>query len=326
MAQFPAFPLKALAALSLAGTSVLAHAAWPDRPISLVVGFTAGGSADTLARTIAEPLSRRLGVPVIVDNVAGAGGTIATQRVVRAKPDGNTIILASNSEIVLARHFNNAIAYDGTKDLRPVTLVDVMPMVLVAGPKVPVTSIEAMLARAKTQAGADTFASSGIGTALHIAGEMLNQQAKVSIQHVPYKGAVPMLTDIIGGNVDYGYFMVPSVLGFLKEGKVKPLGTTSKTNCEILNGIPAMSASKALPNYDFGVWTGIFAPKGVSDTVVTRLNTEINAVMREPQVIKMLDQACIGQSGGTPADFAKLILTDAQKMRQIATPEIGAVR
>ena len=199
-------------------------------------------------------------------------------------------------------------------------------MVLVAGPKVPVTSIEAMLARAKTQAGADTFASSGIGTALHIAGEMLNQQAKVSIQHVPYKGAVPMLTDIIGGNVDYGYFMVPSVLGFLKEGKVKPLGTTSKTNCEILNGIPAMSASKALPNYDFGVWTGIFAPKGVADTVVTRLNTEINAVMREPQVIKMLDQACIGQSGGTPADFAKLVLTDAQKMRQIATPEIGAVR
>jgi tripartite-type tricarboxylate transporter receptor subunit TctC len=108
-----------------------------------------------------------------------------------AKPDGNTIILASNSEIVLARHFNNAIAYDGTKDLRPVTLVGVMPMVLVAGPKVPVTSVEAMLARAKTQAGADTFASSGIGTALHIAGEMLNQQAKVSIQHVPYKGGVP---------------------------------------------------------------------------------------------------------------------------------------
>lgn len=324
MAQLPAFPLQALAALSLAGASVLAHAAWPDRPISLVVGFTAGGSADTLARTIAEPLARRLGVPVIVDNVAGAGGTIATQRVVRAKPDGNTIILASNSEIVLARHFNNAIAYDGTKDLRPVTLVGVMPMVLVAGPKVPVTSVAAMLARAK--AGTDTFASSGIGTALHIAGEMLNQQAKVSIQHVPYKGGVPMLTDIIGGNVDYGYFMVPSVLAYLKEGKVKPLGTTSKTNCEVLQGIPAMSASKALPNYDFGVWTGIFAPKGVADTVVTRLNTEINAVMREPQVLRMLDQACIGQSGGTPADFAKLIQTDAQKMRQIATLDIGAVR
>ena len=325
MAPFPSSAFKALATLALSGAS-LAHAAWPDRPITMVVGFTAGGSADILARTIAEPLSRRLGVPVIVDNVAGAGGTIATQRVVRARPDGNTIILASNSEVVLARHFNNAIAYDGTKDLRPITLVGVMPMVLVAGSRTPATSMDGMLARAKAQPGVDTFASSGIGTALHIAGEMLNQQGKVSLQHVPYKGAVPMLTDIIGGNVDYGYFMVPSVLGYLKEGKVKPLGTTSKTNCAVLRGIPAMSSTKALTHYDFGIWNGIFAPKGLPDALATKLNTEINAVLRDPQVLEKLDQACIEQSGGTLAEFEQLVQKDAQKMRQIATPEIGAVR
>ncbi|GAB2461656.1 tripartite tricarboxylate transporter substrate binding protein [Comamonas humi] len=325
MSPKPLLP-SALLALSLAGACLPAHAAWPDRPVTLVVGFTAGGSADILARTISDPLSRRLGVPVIVDNVAGAGGSIAAQKVVRARPDGYTIFLGSSSEVILSRYFNNAIAYDGAKDLRAVTLVGVMPMVLVAGPRTQATSVDTMLAQAKAQPGKENFASSGMGTALHIAGELINQQAHVSIQHVPYKGAVPMLTDLIGGSVDYGFFMVPSIQGYLKDGKVKPLGTTSKTSCAVLAGVPALSSSKALAGYDFGIWTGIFTPKAVPDDVAGKLNREINAVLREPQVAEKLDQACIEHVGGTQADFERLIRADVQKVRQVATPEIGAVR
>jgi tripartite-type tricarboxylate transporter receptor subunit TctC len=317
---------KTLLALSLAGASLLAHAAWPERPVTMVVGFTAGGSADILARTIADPLSRRLGVPVIVENVAGAGGSIAAQKVVRARPDGYTIFLGSSSEVIMSRYFNNAIAYDGAKDLRAVTLIGVMPMVLVAGPRTPAASVDAMLARAKAHPGEENFASSGTGTALHIAGALINQQARVSIQHVPYKGAVPMLTDIIGGNVDYGFFMVPSIQGYLKDGKVKPLGTTSRTSCPMLAGVPALSSSKALAGYDFGIWTGIFTPRAVPDAVIGKLNQEVNAVLREPQVAEKLDQSCIEHAGGTPAEFERLIQADVQKVRQVARPEIGAVR
>ncbi|MEQ6433501.1 tripartite tricarboxylate transporter substrate-binding protein [Comamonas sp. w2-DMI] len=317
---------KTLLSLPLAGACLLAHAAWPERPVTMVVGFTAGGSADILARTIAEPLARRLGVPVIVDNVAGAGGSIAAQKVVRARPDGYTIFLGSSSEVILSRHFNNAIAYDGARDLRAVTLVGVMPMVLVAGPRTPATTVDAMLARARSHPGQENYASSGTGTALHIAGALINQQAHVSLQHVPYKGAVPMLTDIVGGNVDYGFFMVPSILGYLKEGKVKPIGTTSRTSCAVLAGVPALSSAKALAGYDFGIWTGIFAPKAVPDAVVARLNQEINAVLHESPVADKLDQACIEHAGGTPAEFERLIQADVQKVRQVARPEIGAVR
>lgn len=320
------FSPQTLLALSLTAFCLSAQAAWPEKPITLVVGFTAGGSADILARSISEPLSRRLGVPVIVDNVAGAGGSIAAQKVIRARPDGYTIFLGSSSEVILSRYFNSAVTYDGTKDLRPVALVGVMPMVMVAGPKAQATSVDAMIARAKANPNQENFASSGTGTALHMAGELINQQAKISLQHVPYKGAVPMLTDIIGGNVDYGFFMVPSILGYMKEGKIRLLGTTSKTACSVLAGVPALSYSSALSSYDLGIWNGIFTPKAVPNEVVNKLNQELNIVLRDPQVAAKLDQACIEQSGGTPADFERLIQADVKKVRLVATPEIGAVR
>lgn len=315
-----------LLALSLTASCLSAQAAWPEKPVTLVVGFTAGGSADILARSISEPLSRRLGVPVIVDNVAGAGGSIAAQKVIRARPDGYTIFLGSSSEVILSRYFNTAITYDGVKELRPVTLVGVMPMVMVAGPKAQATTVDAMIARAKANPNQENFASSGTGTALHIAGELINQQAHIALQHVPYKGAVPMLTDIIGGNVDYGFFMVPSILGYLKEGKIRLLGTTSKTACSVLAGVPPLSSAPALAGYNFGIWTGIFTPKAVPDAVISKLNQDLNAVLREPQVVAKLDQACIEQAGGTPADFERLIQADVQKVRLVAKPETGAVR
>jgi tripartite-type tricarboxylate transporter receptor subunit TctC len=193
----------------------------------MVVGFPAGGSADMIARTIAEPLGKRLGTPVVIENVSGAGGTIAGQKVVNAAPDGYTLFMASGSEVSIARLFNPAVNYKGETDFTAIGLVGDVPLVLVASPKSGLKTAAQALAKARREPAALSYASSGIGTMLHVAGELVNQKAGTKIAHVPYRGAAQMAIDVAGGTIELAFFMTPTALPHIETGKMVALGVTT---------------------------------------------------------------------------------------------------
>ncbi|MGH8846877.1 MAG: Bug family tripartite tricarboxylate transporter substrate binding protein, partial [Polaromonas sp.] len=226
-------------ATGLAGSMAWAQA-WPTaRPITMVVGFPAGGSADMIARTIAEPLGKRLGTPVVIENVSGAGGTIAGQKVANAAPDGYTLFMASGSEVSIARLFNPAVKYNGETDFTHIGLVGDVPMVLVASPKAGLKTAPEALLKAQREPGALSYASSGVGTVLHVAGELLNQKAGTKITHVPYRGAAQMAVDVAGGNIELAFFMTPTALPHIESGKMVALGVTTQSRSRAAPQIPS---------------------------------------------------------------------------------------
>jgi tripartite-type tricarboxylate transporter receptor subunit TctC len=202
-----------LALLALSGLPAAQAQTWPtSKPISLVVGYPAGGSVDLVARIIAEPLAKRLGTPVIIENVGGAGGTIGAQKVVSANPDGYTLLLGSGSEVSIARLFNAAVKYNGETDLSPVALIGITPMVFVTNSKTGVKTMEEAIAKSKRERNQLSFASSGIGTPLHVSGELINLMAGTTFRHVPYRGAGQQLQDLLGGNIEFSVSVLSSAL------------------------------------------------------------------------------------------------------------------
>ncbi|MGH8846876.1 MAG: Bug family tripartite tricarboxylate transporter substrate binding protein [Polaromonas sp.] len=298
----------------------LAHAqAWPTaRPITMVVGFPAGGSADIVARTIAEPLGKRLGATVIVENISGAAGTIAGQKVVKAAPDGYTLFMASSSEVTIARMFNPAVKYNGETDLTHIGLIGVQPLILVAGPKSGVKTLEEALAKARREPNTMSFASSGVGTALHVAGELLNQKAGIKIDHVPYRGAQQMTIDIAGGNVDFGFLGPPTAMPHIESGKMIALAVTSLGRARVAPQIPALSESPALKGFEITLWNGLFGPAKLPVSISARLNKALNEVIQEPQVWQKLQKAGVMTEGGTPQEFTRRIRDEAQRVRSVA--------
>lgn len=289
-----------------------------NKPITLVVGFPAGGSADMIARTIAEPLAKKLGATIVVENVAGAGGTLAGQRVVKAAPDGHTLFMASGSEIVIAGLFNPAVKYNGETDFTPIGTVGDMPMVLLASPQSGLKSAADLLARAKRDGGGLSYASSGIGTVLHVAGELLNQKAGTRIMHVPYRGAAQMTVDLGGGNVDLAFLMTPTAIAYIDNGKAVPLGLTSATRSRAAPAIPPLADTPALKGYDISAWNGLFGPARMPAPIVARLNQALNDVLREPEVWRKLQQAGVETQGGTPQALAQKVRAEVARVRAVA--------
>jgi tripartite-type tricarboxylate transporter receptor subunit TctC len=254
---------------AVAATAVLASMlpsaafaqAWPTaRPITLLVGYPPGGSVDLVARLVAEPLAKRLGTTIVVENSAGAGGTIAAQKAVNAAPNGYTLLLGSGSEVSIARLFNPAVKYDGQTDLTHIGLIGITPMVFVASSKTGVKTMDEAVARSKKEPGLLNFASSGVGTPLHVAGELINQKAGTTFNHVPYRGASQMVQDVLGGNIDYGVFVLSSALSHIQSGRMVALGVTTPTRSRAAPDIPALAESPALKGYDMNVWFGLFGP------------------------------------------------------------------
>lgn len=300
---------------------------WPGkRPITMVVGFPAGGSADMIARTIAEPLSKRLGTPVVIENISGAAGTIAGQKVVNAAPDGYTIFMASGSEISIARLFNPAVKYNGETDFTPIGLVGDVPMVLVASPKSGLKTVSDMLPKARSEAGALSYASSGIGTVLHVAGELLNQKAGTRILHVPYRGASQMAIDVAGGNVDLAFFMTPTALPHIESGKMVALGVTTKGRSRAAPQIPALGETLALKGFDVSLWNGLFGPAKLPPAITARLNRELNEVLRDPAVWQKLQKAGVETQGSTPQALTQRIRDEIKNVKSIAPAEMNAAR
>lgn len=320
----------AAGAASFAATPLLvpaarAQAAWPQaKPITLLVGYPPGGSTDFVARTIAEPLSKRLGTPVVVENVGGAGGTIAAQRAVNAAPDGYTLLLGSGSEVSLARLFNSAIRYDGRTDLSHIGLVGVTPMVLVASAALGIRDVGDALLRLRNEPKRYSFASSGIGTPLHMAGELVNLKAGVSMRHIPYRGAGQMVQDVLGGSTEFGVFVLTSALPHIRTGRMTALGVTTAGRSRAAPEIPALGEHPRLKGYDMNVWYGLFGPARLPAPAVARLNRELNEILREKETWEKLQQAGISNDGGTPQALTAFVAAETERVRGIVNQAVAA--
>lgn len=315
LGQMAVTAVAAAVSLGLAGGACAGE--YPDKPINLVVGYTAGGSLDLVARIVGTQLGKRLGQSVIVENIGGAGGTIGAGKVVNAKPDGYTLLLASGSEVSIARLTNPAVPYDGSKDLAPITLVATQPLVLVGNKKLPAKNIEQLLALARSEPGKLSYASSGVGTPLNLAGELLKQKANVNINHIPYRGAAAMSNDLLGGQVDLGVFGLSSALSYIKSGTVTVYGVTSEQRSPTAPAIPALAEAPELKGMDMGLWFGIMGPKKLPEAIVQRLDKELRAVMAMPEVKeKLAEQGVVVQVEG-PEEFGKFIQHETEKYKTI---------
>jgi tripartite-type tricarboxylate transporter receptor subunit TctC len=304
-------------ALCSAAFSVHAQDGYPNKAIALVVGYAPGGSVDLAARIIAPELSKRLGQQVIVDNRAGAGGTIGAKLVTDAAPDGYTLLLGSGSEVSIARMTNTALKYDGQRDLAPVGFIGTQPMVLVANPKQPFTNTAEFLDFARKNPGKLNFATSGNGTPLHLAGELIKEQGKLFMTHVPYRGGGPAITDIMSGQIELGVLVLSTVLPQIKTGNMRALGITEAKRAGSAPDIPALAELPALKGVDMGVWFGLLAPAKTPAPIVARLNRELNEVLKQPDVIKKYEESGFTLRPGTPEAFTKFIADETSKYARI---------
>ena len=306
-----------LFAVSLAAVSSASIAAYPERAITLVVPFAPGGSSDIIARSVGQPLSERLGQPVVIENLGGAGGTIGTTKVVRAKPDGYTVLLGSGSEILINKLINPKTPYDASKDLTPLAFVGTGPMVLVAKTTLPANSVAEVLAMARAKPDSLSYASAGNGTPMHVAGELLKMRGKVSMVHVPYKGAAPALTDLVGGQIDLGVSTLSAALPHIRSGKVKALAVTTAKRTELAPDIPTIAETPGLEGFDLGVWFGLFAPAGTPPEAIRKLQAETQTVLQDPAVRKRLAEVGITPSGASADVLAKFMATETDTYRKV---------
>jgi tripartite-type tricarboxylate transporter receptor subunit TctC len=299
-----------------AAPRVAAALDYPSRPVRVVVGFPPGGPTDIFARLIAEWLSKRLGQPFVVDNRPGAGSTIGVQAVISAPADGYTLLLISTSAIISAAYYRN-LGFDLTRDIIPVCGVSLEPMVMVVNPSVTAKTVPEFIADAKANPGKIIMASVGNGTTPQMAGELFKYLAKIDLLHVPYQGAAPALTDLLGGRANVMFEAMPTLVGYIQSGKLRALGVTTATRSAVFPDLP--SIGEFLPGYDASVWFGIAARSQTPPEIVALLNKEINAALNDPAFA-----ARLGDVGGTPlkgssADFNKLFAGDSKKWSELMT-------
>lgn len=297
-----------VAAMALVGQ---AHAqAYPGRPIKLLVPFTPGGGTDLLARVVAQKMAEGLGQPIVVENRPGANTLIATEAVARAAPDGYTLIMQTNNLAANPTLYRGKINFDTLKDLAPVALVAGNPHVLVVNPSLPTRDLKEFVALAKAKPGTISFASAGSGTVNHLSGELLKMLAGIDIVHIPYKGSGSVMPDLLGGQVNSLFAAMPTVTGFIKEKKLRPLAVTTARRFAGLPDVPTIR-ELGYPGYDFSSWFGILAPAGTPKPVIDRLNAEVVKALKDPSVRERL--ASYEIFGSTPDEFGSFIRAEIDK-------------
>ncbi|MDB5947543.1 MAG: tctC [Ramlibacter sp.] len=309
--------LPAVAFAGLVALASTAHAAWPERPITLVVGYAAGGSVDAIARLVAQPLSERLGQPIVIENVGGAGGSIGAARVARAAPDGYTLMLGSGSEVAIAWAVNPSLKYNGITGLTPISLISTSPMVLVANPGVAVSTLDELLAYSKAHPGKLSLATSGVGTPQHLMLEYMNRRAGIDILHVPYRSASSIAADVIGGRVDLSILTLSTAMPFIESGKMKSLAVTGASASPLLPKAPTLGSNARLRGADFELWFGLLAPGGLPAPVVERLHRELQVVLQRPDVQENLRKQGMLAAATTSAQFAAYVKADSAKYQRI---------
>jgi tripartite-type tricarboxylate transporter receptor subunit TctC len=305
-------------AASAAAAPALPHIAraetYPARPIRLIIGYLPGGSADMTARLFGQWLSDRLGQQVVVESRAGASTNIATEAVVRAAPDGYTLLLASPANATNAALYEK-LNFVFLRDVEPIAGQIRFADVVVVNPALPVRTIPELIAYAKANPGALNFASSGVGSTLHVAGELFKMMTGVNIVHVPYRGGAPAMLDLIAGRAQVMFDNVPTSLPYIRDGKIRPLAVTSAARVDVLPDLPLVA--DYVPGYEASAWYGIVGPKGMPAEVVDKLNREVNAILGEPDKKQRLAELGASLLPGTPADFAKLLADETEKWGKV---------
>ncbi|WP_441629256.1 Bug family tripartite tricarboxylate transporter substrate binding protein [Cupriavidus sp. 2MCAB6] len=305
-----------LAALPWTAATAGAEPAFPSKPVRWIVPYPAGGGSDFLARSIGQPLSTRLGQPVVVDNKPGGNTAIAAAETARAPADGYTVLSADNGTLVFNPALYKSLSYNPLKDLAPVTLLGRFPMILVVGPGIRASNVQEFIAAAKAKPGGIDYASAGAGSPHHLAMELLKVEAGLTMVHAPYRGAAPALADVAGGQVPAMMVDLASGAGFIKGGKVKALAVANPTRLPQLPDVPTF-AEAGYKNVEAAALVGMVAPSATPPEVIAILNKQVVAAIREPAVNKRLVEFGVEPVGSTPAQFADLLRSETARWHKL---------
>jgi tripartite-type tricarboxylate transporter receptor subunit TctC len=290
---------------------------FPTRPIRFVVGFAPGGSADVMARILGESLSGRIGQPVITENRAGAAGTIGADMVARAAPDGHTLLVGSVSNVVISATTMPVVPYVATTAFTPVVLTATIPLVLVVNPSLPAPSIADLIQYAKANPNKLSFASGGQGVSNHLAGELFNRMAGVTITHVPYKGDGPGVASVVAGETQMMFATISTATPQVQSGRLRALGVTTARRASAMKNLPTI-AEAGLPGYEVNVWNGVLAPAATPPAIVRKLHQEIVTVLNQPDVRRRLEELGFEIVASTPEELGEIIRADLEKWPKIA--------
>jgi tripartite-type tricarboxylate transporter receptor subunit TctC len=283
-------------------------------PIRILVGAPAGGTTDTMARTLAQALGTRLDRTVVVENKPGAGGNLAADAVAKAAPDGNTLLMSFTSHAINASLYPS-LPFDPVKDFTPLTMVSTSPSILVAHPKVPVNNVKELMALAKTKPGQLNFAIGALGSSLHMAGDAFKMQAGVYIVNIPYRGTAPAVQDVLAGQVDLMFAAVGNVQSHIKASKLKALGVTSAKRLAAFPDVPAIGES--LPGYESSAWFGLFGPGRMSPDVAKKLADAARAAVHSPEVKRRIENEGATPVGNSPQEFARFVDNEIVRWRAV---------
>jgi tripartite-type tricarboxylate transporter receptor subunit TctC len=302
--------LKRLFASLLLVPALALAQAYPSKPVRMVVPFPAGGPADIFGRGLAQGMAAELGQPVIIENIGGVGGVLGVDRAVKSAPDGYTLGFNSGSTLSIAPFSFAKLPYDVKKDFALITLVVRVPEVLVVHPSLPVTNLSELVSYVKANPGKVNFGSAGGGSITHLAGELLKAEAKIDMVHVPYKGAAPAVTDLVGGQVQVGIFDVPILLGHIRSGRLTALALTSAKRSQAL-------AEMGYPNVTSDNWYGLVAPAATPPDILRRIHAAAVAALRSPAVVEQFAKVAGVASPGTPQEYAAFLAAEQVKWSKI---------
>jgi tripartite-type tricarboxylate transporter receptor subunit TctC len=307
---------KALASVlaGFSGAALAQPAAWPTRPLRLIVPLTAGGPTDLLARILAQPLGEHLGQPVIIENRPGAGGNIGAEVAAKADADGYTLFLGTSGPLAINTSLYGNLRFDPVKDFAPVMLAASAPFVVVVNPSMPAKTLPELIAYAKQHPGKLNFGSVP-GTAAHLATELFKTMAGVDITQVPYKGAAPATNDLIAGQIDLSFASTPGVVQHIKGGKLRALAVTSTARLRQLPEVPTLA--ETLPGYEASVWYGVVAPARTPQAIVARLNAELTRILQDKAVEQQMLQNDFDPAGSTPEKFGAFIRAETEKWGRV---------
>ena len=303
-----------LAILALGGAAS-AQAAWPERPITMVVPFPPGGPTDLVARVLAKQLTDQLGQTVVVENKGGANGNIGMQYAAAAKPDGYTL-LYNTSSIALSPNLYRSLAFDPVKDFAPVSSTAVIPLVLLVHPSVPAPDTRTFVQYAREHPGKLSYGSAGAGNVTHLGALLLLRSLEIDAVHVPYRGSAPAMTDLVGGQVQLMTNTLNDSLGFIREGKLRALAVTSGTRSEQLPDVPTVAESVA-PGFEMGAWQGVVVPAGTPAPVIDKLNAEIRRALQSPEMTRQLKAQGAQALGSTPQEYAAYIKSEIARWGEV---------
>ena len=309
--------VRGMVLAGLAAISVTAFAAYPERQVTLLVGYAPGGATDIIARTLATNLSSKWGQTVVVENKPGASGMLAAEQVVRAKPDGYTLLLGYTPEVSLNKLVFKKMRYDPIADLTPIILTAEAPLVLVAGPKLSVATMQELLAQ-KNWRQPLTYGSPGTGGQQHLAGEMLARSTGLALTHVPYKGTALAVNDLLGGHIDLFFGTAPPLLPHIRAGKLRPIAVAGNAREKLLPDVPTV-VELGIPRLQLTNWFGVFAPKGVSEAVLDQITNDVAQALADTKVVKTLEEQGLSIKPLRGAAFREFIDAEMKKYQAIVT-------